>query len=95
MRYAKIINGQVTEYPFSPEKLRRENPGTSFPREISDKLFAEYGVMPVKPTPRPEVTELQRSISATPSFIDGEWHQQWTVVPARPAGKINLSIGTR
>lgn len=78
MKHLRIIDKQIT-YPFRPEKLRRENPGVSFPREMSDELLSGFGVFPVVPSDPPEPPEHHRVVEAEPAFIEGAWRQQWTV----------------
>lgn len=82
MNYLRVVGGDKVEYPFGLSLLLRENPNTSFPREMPDELLAEYGVYPVVPTDPPEVTSYQRAIEAPPAFVDGAWRQQWTIAAA-------------
>jgi hypothetical protein len=56
--YAKIKEGKPVSFPYSQDDLRRENPNTSFPKKVSDSLFASYGVFPVKCSERPSHQEL-------------------------------------
>lgn len=51
--YALIRNGAVEKYPYSVGELRRDNQQISFPRDPSDELLAEYGVLPVLAKARP------------------------------------------
>jgi hypothetical protein len=81
MKYVRIIDKQIT-YPFNPNILRNENPGISFPREMSDKLLAEFNVFPVKEQPQLEPSVLQKVIEIEPIFIDNEWLQNWELVSA-------------
>ena len=63
-------------YPYSDDMLRRDNPQTSFPDQITDALRSEYGVEPVTIVDPPAgdvVTEID------PALIDGVWTQQWSV----------------
>lgn len=82
MNYLRVSDGDRVEYPFGLSLLLRENPNTSFPREMPDELLAEYGVYPVVPTDPPEVTSSQRAIEAPPAFVDGAWRQQWAITAA-------------
>lgn len=67
-------------YPYSPEQLRRDNPGTSFPSEISDALLAEWGVYPVTPTTPPGYDPITQTLHEDiPIQIDGQWVQVWEV----------------
>ena len=91
MKYAKINDGTVVEYPYEIGKIRHENPGTSFPSEMPDGLLAEYEVFSVQPTDRPQITSRQYVTEATPAFIEGEWRQQWEILPL----PVPSSITTR
>lgn len=84
MRYVKVSGETVLEYPYTLTKLRADNPNTSFPREVSDELLAEYGVFPVIPTERPASTLTQNPIEQTPEQINGQWTQVWAMVDVPP-----------
>jgi hypothetical protein len=77
--HAKITDGQITQYPYSPGQLRRDNPQVSFPKDISDELLAEYGVLPVAPSQRPAHDPLHEQVSDAAAFVDGALTQVWTV----------------
>ena len=42
--HALIENGAVAQYPYTTGDLKRANPQTSFPSQISDESLLEYGV---------------------------------------------------
>ena len=44
--YVKANNGVAEIYPYSIGLLRKDNPNTSFPKNPSDELLAEWGVFP-------------------------------------------------
>ncbi len=74
------LDGQTVQYPSSPEQLRRDNPGVSFPEVIPGSLLAEWGVYPVTPTAQPAFDSLtQTVVEDTPIQIDGVWTQVWEV----------------
>lgn len=89
MLYAKINNGAVVEYPYQIGKVRQENPGTSFPSEMSDSLLAEYGVFPVALVPPPATTIYERVAEGVPELVNGEWQQQWVITAASPPASIS------
>jgi hypothetical protein len=64
--YLKLNNGVIEKYPYSIGELRRDNPQTSFPKNPSDPLLADWGVFPVKPTGRPEVDYTKNVTEGTP-----------------------------
>jgi endonuclease/exonuclease/phosphatase family metal-dependent hydrolase len=42
--HALIENGTVKQYPYTTGDLKRANPDTSFPSQISDESLLEYGI---------------------------------------------------
>jgi hypothetical protein len=76
----KTTNGNVDTYPYSVGKLRRENPNTSFPKQISSAVLESYGVFPVSYTDMPDIDERTQKVEqeATPSLVDGAWAVGWT-----------------
>jgi hypothetical protein len=76
--HALINNGLVEIYPYSIGQLRKENPNTSFPKDISDETLLAFGVHRVFFSTRPEVTETQVLEEGTPVF-DKE-ADRWTQV---------------
>ena len=76
--HALINNGLVEIYPYSIGQLRKDNPNTSFPRDISDETLLAFGVHRVFFSTRPEVTETQVLEEGTPVF-DKE-ADRWTQV---------------
>ena len=78
--FIKLIDG--TPVPYSLAELRRDNPSVSFPREIPVDLAAEWGLLPLSPTPAPDIDRLTEEFEeTTPQLIDGLWRQSWQVVP--------------
>jgi hypothetical protein len=77
--YALIENGAVKQYPYTTGDLKRANPQTSFPSEISDASLLEYGVHRVFFATQPELTATQVLEEGTPVFADGRWTQTFTV----------------
>ena len=77
--HIRLTNGNPEKY--TVWQLRRDNPQTSFPAEISDSTLADYGVFPVTPTERPDVDpRTERLAEGTPILLDGQWTQQWWIV---------------
>jgi len=79
--HALIENGAVAQYPYSTGDLKRANPQTSFPSEISDASLLEYGVHRVFFATQPEVTATQVLEEGTPVFSteDQRWTQTFAV----------------
>ena len=76
----KITNGNVDTYPYNVGQLRRDNPNTSFPKQIPSDMLESYGVMPVAYTDMPSVDERTQKVEqeATPTLVDGAWTIGWT-----------------
>ena len=79
--HALIENGAVAQYPYSTGDLKRANPQTSFPSQISDASLLEYGVHRVFFATQPEVTATQVLEEGTPVFSteDQRWTQTFAV----------------
>ncbi len=50
--YVKLTNGQPDQFPYTVGQFRRDNPQTSFPRQIPNTILRRYAVY--------EVTELEK-----------------------------------
>ena len=79
--HALIENGAVAQYPYTTGDLKRANPQTSFPSQISDASLLEYGVHRVFFATQPEVTATQVLEEGAPVFSteDQRWTQTFTV----------------
>jgi hypothetical protein len=82
--YTLITNETVEKYPYSIIELRRDNHQTSFPKNPSDSLLAEWGMFPVTPTPQPETDYTKNVTELDPVKTNGEWVQTWQVTDATP-----------
>ena len=73
--YVKIVDENVDVYPYTENQLKRDNPNTTFPREISDRIYESYGVYPVGFAAMPSFDETTQYVenSQTPSLVDGQW----------------------
>ena len=80
--FVKVNNDQAEIYPYTIGMLRKDNPNTSFPRNLSDELLAEYGMYRVESGTPPEFDEITQQLiqDALPTLIDGKWVINWTVV---------------
>jgi hypothetical protein len=77
--FIRLTNGVPT--PYTIGQLRRDNPQTSFPKDVPDEILASYDVYPVKRTPAPAYNELTQFIRVLdPVQIGGVWTQQWEVM---------------
>lgn len=77
--YAKLNNGSVEIYPYSIGQLRKDNPSTSFPKEISTEVLETFNVVEVIPSNAPEITYNQKVSEVTPTLENGVWKQTFSV----------------
>ncbi len=76
----------VTTYPYSSSDLKRDNPQTSFPRELTVNLLAEWNVFPVEKQPAPPYDPVTQNLNqGDPVFQDGKWLMTWQVTAATSA----------
>mgnify|MGYP003637482977 CR=1 FL=1 len=85
----KITNGAVDTYPYSVGKLRRDNPNTSFPKQIPTEMLEGYGVMSVSYTDAPSIDARTQKIEreVEPSLVAGAWTVGWTTSD-KTAGEV-------
>jgi hypothetical protein len=87
--YLRIINNEIN-YPYSLQKLRDDNPRTSFPSEMTESLMNEFDIYEVRITPKPN--DYTKNISEeTPILVDGEYYQNWQQINASTS-EINARI---
>ena len=102
--FVKTTNGQIDKYPYTVGDLRRDNPNTSFPKQVPAEMMASYGMYPVgyeaAPDYDPMTHRLQRS--DMPVLKDDAWVLTKTVVALtaeqiadRDAGKAKEMRGLR
>ena len=73
MLLVKINNGSVEQYPYSIGLLRKDNPNTSFPKQVSAEDMASFNVYPVTEV-TPTVSDTQKLVKVwTPTLVGGEW----------------------
>ena len=78
--HVKITNGNVDTYPYSVGQLRRDNPNTSFPKQIPAEMLESYGLMPVTFADMPSINDRTQKVeqASSPSLVDGAWTIVWT-----------------
>ena len=69
--HIKLRDGTPTKYTL--EKLRRDNPHTSFPKIISDELLASYAVYPYVIQDVDVDSVIQNKIEGQLAQVDGQW----------------------
>lgn len=75
-----IVVGEYTVFPYSRQQLKKDNPNTSFPKEISEELLRIWRVFPVLEDPIPTVAANQKAIMDTePTKVGDEWRIGYSV----------------
>ena len=73
MLLVKAVNNTVQQYPYSVGLLRRDNPNTSFPKQVSAEDMASFNVYPVTEV-TPTVSDTQKLVKVwTPTLVGGDW----------------------
>ena len=73
MLLVKATNDTVQQYPYSVGLLRKENPNTSFPKQVSAEDMASFNVYPVTEV-TPTVADTQKLVKVwTPTLVGGDW----------------------
>mgnify|MGYP003676101067 CR=1 FL=1 len=73
MLLLKANGSTVEQYPYSVGLLRKENPNTSFPKQVSAADMAAFNVYPVTET-FPTVSDTQKLVKVwTPTLVGGDW----------------------
>lgn len=78
--FVKLANGRPSKYPYTLGELRRDNPKTSFPKQVPPETLAAYDVCPVVETPAPEVDSKTHRLTQWVEMTEGQWTQVWTPV---------------
>ena len=75
----KVTDGEIN--PYSVGRLRRDNPNTSFPKNIVAETLAAYDVYKVAVDPNPNYNELTQKLTSDAVVFDGtNATQSWSVV---------------
>jgi hypothetical protein len=73
MLLIKATGSTVQQYPYSIGLLRKENPNTSFPKQVSAADMAAFNVYPVTEV-TPTVSDTQKLVKVwTPTLVGGDW----------------------
>ena len=78
MAYAKVVDNNVTAYPYGMTNLRSDNPNTSFPKDSLSRadIRTEYGIHEAVLVEKP-VLSGHKAIEGTPTFSGGVCTQVW------------------
>jgi len=90
--YLRIINNQIN-YPYSLQKLREDNPHSSFPSEMTEALMNEFNIFEVRSTPKPN-NHTKNISEGTPLLVESVYYQNWEVTDAS-SEEINLRIESK
>ncbi len=78
MLLAKLENGAITQYPYSVAQLKADNPNTIFTLPLNPETLAEYNVVEVLPTERPDYDPITHDLTeAEPIETANGWVQQF------------------
>jgi hypothetical protein len=85
MFYILTKPGEEPVYPYTMTDLKRANPDTSFPRDMTGFDASEFNCHPVQDTAPPSHDPITENLTEqTPVQIDGVWTQVWLVSAATP-----------
>ena len=79
--YVKATNGTVDQFPYTIGQLRRDNPNTSFPKNVPESTLESWGVFKVIMGQAPDHDPRTHKIiqDESPTFTGGNWRLGWTV----------------
>lgn len=77
--YVLIVNDAVAEYPYSIDKMRRDNPNVSFPAELTPVILRRFGVYTVLPQDQPGAEDYEIVVEVTPTWNGSRWQQAFEV----------------
>lgn len=79
--YLKAENDIVIKFPYSIGRLRKDNPNTSFPRNMTQSQFAEHNVYKVTEIAKPEFdTATQHLQRQEPVGSNNNWSVGWDII---------------
>ena len=89
--HIKLTNGVPAKYTLG--QFRRDNPNTSFPKQIPDEMLASYDVYPYTVPDRPDYDRYtQVCVEGTfEQDAEGNWSLPW-VIESRPQEQAERSI---
>ena len=78
--HIKLTNGQPEKYTIG--QLRRDNPQTSFAKDIPAETLADFGVYPVKELPKPDYDDRTHYLKQSDFYqVDGKWQVHYYPEP--------------
>jgi len=98
MLLVKTSNGQVEQFPYTLGDFRRDNPQTSFPKDIPVEILNSYSVYPVTELTKPDYDPLVQSIlrDAMPELEanSNEWQVGYTV-ESKPQDEAERNVRSK
>lgn len=79
--FVKLTNGNASKYPYTLGDLRRDNPQTSFPKQVPTTTLEAYGVYPVQQMNPPAFDNKTHQRVESVQQVNGVWTQHWEVSP--------------
>jgi len=77
----KATGSTVDKYPYSIHLLKKDNPNTSFPKQLDDAQLAVFGVYPVAVDTKSAYDPLTASlVEGQPVYASGAWSIPWEIV---------------
>jgi len=79
--YVKTTNNAVDQFPYTVANLRRDNPNTSFPRNIPEETLNGWGVYRVQVSDMPSFDPITQVVvmDSAPVLSEGVWTVGYTV----------------
>jgi hypothetical protein len=74
--FAKLNNGQLQKYPYTMGMLRKDHHNVAFPKVMTDEIFAQFGVVRVTSTPRPEYDHT-KEFNVVAEQVNNAWVEKW------------------
>jgi hypothetical protein len=78
--YIKIENGVIVEKFYDVNKIRKQYPNTSLPKELPNELLESNGVFKFTETSPPQVDKKVKSLEFTVEKTSSGWVQVWRSV---------------
>lgn len=91
MVYVLVVDGAVSEFPYSMDQFRKDNPRVSLPMYPTPEQLSEFGLFPVHVQSIPELASSEEITGAEIVNINGVWTKTW-IVSERPleASRANM-----
>lgn len=95
--YIKTLNNAIDVFPYSVVALKKDNPLTSFPQEITNEMLAEWDVYYVVQTEVPPFVGFNEKVVplSTPTLEEGVWTLGWEVVDKTTEDIETEGVGAR